>query len=229
MRQKHRPASIFFNVSELLLSSISQLQLHDGGVKIHEIIYEQVRVFAVNSSRRALSLSSLCWRVLAGLQAAVGRLRAGPLCGGADGVGAQPALSGKVGRKPKRIQPALRQASPHARFDLFSLTSIVPIPSSNEEIRLVDDAFGKISHMVSDGSWMVRVQAAKTLVRRLTPSQSEPGTTLKRGNLFVLQGSMLQVSPHFLEQTLDKKLMSDLRVSQPIPSAVSRVQTVGSA
>ncbi|XP_056467364.1 integrator complex subunit 4 [Gadus chalcogrammus] len=65
--------------------------------------------------------------------------------------------------------------------------SIVPIPSSNEEVRLVDDSFGKISHMVNDGSWMVRVQAAKTL------------------------GSMLQVSHYFLEQTLDKKLMSDLR------------------
>lgn len=65
--------------------------------------------------------------------------------------------------------------------------SIVPIPSSNEQVRLVDDSFGKISHMVSDGSWVVRVQAAKTL------------------------GNMLQVSPHFLEQTLDKKLMSDLR------------------
>uniref|UniRef100_A0A8P0T3Q4 Integrator complex subunit 4 n=2 Tax=Canis lupus familiaris TaxID=9615 RepID=A0A8P0T3Q4_CANLF len=65
--------------------------------------------------------------------------------------------------------------------------SAVPIPFSNEEIRLVDDAFGAICPVVSDGSWVVRVQAAKLL------------------------GSMEQVSFHFLERTLDKKLMSDLR------------------
>lgn len=28
-------------------SLVSQLQLHDGGVKIHEIIYEQVRFWVV--------------------------------------------------------------------------------------------------------------------------------------------------------------------------------------
>lgn len=113
----------------------AMLQLHDRGMKIHQIIYEQAcRLLADDYEQVRSAAVQMVW--------------------------------------------VLSQSYPE---------SIVPIPSSNEEIRLVDDAFGKISHMVSDGSWMVRVQAAKTL------------------------GSMLQVSPHFLEQTLDKKLMSDLR------------------
>ncbi|KAM3616661.1 uncharacterized protein V6R79_021426 [Siganus canaliculatus] len=113
----------------------AMLQLHERGMKIHEIIYEQAcRLLSDDYEQVRSAAVQMVW--------------------------------------------VLSQLYPE---------SIVPIPSSNEEIRLVDDAFGKISHMVSDGSWMVRVQAAKTL------------------------GSMPQVSPHFLEQTLDKKLMSDLR------------------
>ncbi|XP_074536533.1 integrator complex subunit 4 [Halichoeres trimaculatus] len=113
----------------------AMLQLHDRGIKIHEIVYEQAcRLLSDDYEQVRSAAVQMVW--------------------------------------------VLSQLYPE---------SIVPIPSSNEEIRLVDDAFGKISHMVSDGSWMVRVQAAKTL------------------------GSMLQVSPQFLEQTLDKKLMSDLR------------------
>uniref|UniRef100_A0A3Q0TBN5 Integrator complex subunit 4 n=1 Tax=Amphilophus citrinellus TaxID=61819 RepID=A0A3Q0TBN5_AMPCI len=113
----------------------AMLQLHERGMKVHQIIYDQACRLLTDDYEQVRSAAvQMVW--------------------------------------------VLSQLYPE---------SIVPIPSSNEEIRLVDDAFGKISHMVSDGSWMVRVQAAKTL------------------------GSILQVSPHFLEQTLDKKLMSDLR------------------
>lgn len=65
--------------------------------------------------------------------------------------------------------------------------SIKLLPDSEQEIRLIDDAFGKICNGVTDLSLYVRTHAAKLL------------------------GKMTVVSPKFLNQTLDKKLMSNMR------------------
>ncbi|XP_060518566.1 integrator complex subunit 4 [Cylas formicarius] len=61
------------------------------------------------------------------------------------------------------------------------------VEGSDHEIRLIDDAFGKICNGVTDLSIHVRILAAKLL------------------------GSMKLVSDKFLVQTLDKKLMSNMR------------------
>lgn len=74
-------------------------------------------------------------------------------------------------------------------YIFLEFASLVPVANSQEELRLVDDAFAKICQAIGDLSVSVRKLAAELL------------------------GSMNHVYPHFLEQTLDKKLMSDMRVS----------------
>lgn len=66
---------------------------------------------------------------------------------------------------------------------------MVVLPDSEQELRMIDDAFGKVCNAVNDLSMCVRTLAAQLL------------------------GSMKQVSSRFLHQTLDKKLMSNMRVS----------------
>ena len=66
---------------------------------------------------------------------------------------------------------------------------LVPIPDSDLHMRLVDHAFSQICNVVNDINVRVRTQAASLL------------------------GSMSGISEKFLQQTLDKKLMSNMRVS----------------
>ncbi|KAF2888356.1 hypothetical protein ILUMI_17817 [Ignelater luminosus] len=65
--------------------------------------------------------------------------------------------------------------------------NLIMLPDSEQELRLIDDAFGKVCSGLTDLSMNVRTLAAKLL------------------------GTMTLVSSHFLNQTLDKKLMSNMR------------------
>ncbi|PVD19006.1 hypothetical protein C0Q70_21565 [Pomacea canaliculata] len=65
--------------------------------------------------------------------------------------------------------------------------NLVNTEEGGQELRLVDDGFSKICNMVQDISMKVRMESASLL------------------------GSLHQVSSAFLEQTLDKKLMSNMR------------------
>lgn len=64
---------------------------------------------------------------------------------------------------------------------------MISVPESDMEMKLIDAAFGKICWAICDISMLVRTQAAELL------------------------GGMTRVSAEFLNQTLDKKLMSNMR------------------
>ncbi|KAL1140378.1 hypothetical protein AAG570_000310 [Ranatra chinensis] len=81
--------------------------------------------------------------------------------------------------------------------------SMVDVEKGGEQIRLVDDAFGKICQAVNDLSMHVRVQAAQLL------------------------GSMTSVSKRFLYQTLDKKLMSNMRKKKSLHERSSEMVSSG--
>lgn len=68
--------------------------------------------------------------------------------------------------------------------------SLVQSSNSDGEIRLIDDAFGNICNLILDLSVRVRTEAAQLL------------------------GTMTDVSLPVLLQTLDKRLMADMRVSK---------------
>ena len=68
--------------------------------------------------------------------------------------------------------------------------SLLPMPHNPSlEVRMCDDAFAKICDLVNDLAMPVRARAAQLL------------------------GDFHSVSPHLLDQTLDKKLMAHLKVS----------------
>ena len=65
---------------------------------------------------------------------------------------------------------------------------LVPIPGSDQHVRLVDHVFSHVCNSINDINVRVKMQAASIL------------------------GTLPQVSDKFLQQTLDKKLMSNMKV-----------------
>lgn len=116
----NRLKPILFNSLQyfIVVALVFQLQLHERGMKIHEIIYEQVNALllctetCLNNTHPGISRPDSCclkyWLLcflqrfsihscgLAGMQAAVRWLWAGPFCSSADGLGAQPPVPRKV-------------------------------------------------------------------------------------------------------------------------------------
>ena len=99
------------------------------------------------------------------------------------------------------------------------------ISVEEETNRLVDDAFAKICDRLNDSSVQVRAEAARLLVRKCIKTNIRCIIMLFYHcfmSCYVMlcyfrkslqQGLVKNVSAEFLLQTLDKKLMSNMRVS----------------
>lgn len=111
------------------------------------------------------------------------------LCMGSRGIELPPSLFLRAEKALKDDYECGRKEALQLIFELSQRHPeyLIKISDSQTEIRLIDDAFAKICSAISDLSMQVRTQAADLL------------------------GGMRQVNNEFLCQTLDKKLMSNMR------------------
>ena len=86
------------------------------------------------------------------------------------------------------------------------------ISVEEETNRLVDDAFAKICDRLNDSSVQIRAEAARLLVRKCIQTNIRCTIMLCYFGTSLQQGLVKNVSAEFLLQTLDKKLMSNMRV-----------------
>lgn len=111
------------------------------------------------------------------------------LCMGSRNINLPPSLYSRAEKALKDDYECGRKEALQLIFELSQRHPefLIKLTDSQTEIRLIDDAFAKICSAISDLSMQIRTQAAELL------------------------GGMWQVNNEFLCQTLDKKLMSNMR------------------
>lgn len=111
------------------------------------------------------------------------------LCMGKRSIDLSQALYSRVEKNLKDDYECVRREALQLTFEISQQHPeyLIKISDTQTEIRLIDDAFAKICSAISDISLQIRVQAAELL------------------------GQMTKVNNEFLFQTLDKKLMSNMR------------------
>jgi integrator complex subunit 4 len=111
------------------------------------------------------------------------------LCMGKRSIELSQTLYSRVEKNLKDDYECVRREALQLTFEISQRHPeyLIKVQDSPNEIRLIDDAFAKVCSAISDLSIQIRTQAAELL------------------------GLMTQVNNEFLFQTLDKKLMSNMR------------------